>query len=167
MSQNFSFKKLHAYALLDRSVGNKLMNEELHWSLGDFNVIEQDQNGRSVQTAKPIGYYWRGVPPDATGIGGFYDVLGANNHTVEDGSYTKLREMSLSYEIGRLPGIAAAGDWSLTVTGRNLYTWTKFKGWDPEVGSTGGNLNSSALNAVAASQYPPRRTFSFTLNSRF
>lgn len=167
MSQNFSFRKLHAYALLDRSVGNKLMNEELHWSLGDFNALEEDQTGKSVETAKPIGYYWRAPAPDATGVGGFYDVLGSNSHTVEDGSYTKLREMSLSYEIGRLPGLAAAGDWSVTLTGRNLYTWTKFKGWDPEVGDSGGNLNSSALTAVAAYQYPPRRTFSFTVNSRF
>ncbi len=167
LAQNFSYKKLHAYALLDRSVGNKLMNQELHWSLGDFNVREQDQTGKSVEAAKPIGYYWRAPAPDAGGVGGFYDVLGSNSHTVEDGSYTKLRETSLSYDIGRLPGIAAAGTWSITVTGRNLYTWTKFKGWDPEVGDSGGNLNSSALNAVAGFQYPPRRTFSFTVNSRF
>ena len=168
LSQSFQWKKLYVYGLMDRSVGNELMNEELHWSLGDFMVEEEDQAGKSVQTAKPIGYYWRAPRPDGTGagVGGFYDVLGANNHTVEDGSYTKLRELSVSYAIGQIPGVRV-GDWTVTLTGRNLYTWTKFKGWDPEVGITGGNLNSSALNAVASYQYPPRRTFSFTVNSRF
>jgi TonB-linked SusC/RagA family outer membrane protein len=168
LSQSFQWKKLYIYGLIDRSVGNELMNEELHWSLGDFMVKEEDQAGKSVQSAKPLGYYWRAPRPDGTGagVGGFYDVLGANNHTVEDGSYTKLRELSASYNIGQIPGVRA-GDWTITVTGRNLYTWTKFKGWDPEVGVTGGNLNSSALNAVASYQYPPRRTFSFTVNSRF
>lgn len=74
--------------------------------------------------------------------------------------------MSLSYDIGKIRGLAI-GDWSMTLTGKNLYTWTKFKGWDPEVGSSGGNLGSAALTAVAAYQYPPRRTYTFTLNSRF
>jgi hypothetical protein len=168
MSHNFQWKKISVYGLLDRSVGNKLFNEEFHWSLGDFNVREEDQDGKTVATAKPLGYYWRAVPPEgpSTGVGGFYDVLGGNSHTVEDGSYTKLREMSLSYDVGKIRGLAI-GDWSMTLTGKNLYTWTKFKGWDPEVGSSGGNLGSAALVAVAAYQYPPRRTFTFTLNSRF
>ena len=168
MSHNFQWKKVTLYGLVDRSVGNKLFNQELHWSLGDFNVREEDQDGKTVETAKPLGYYWRAVPPEgpASGVGGFYDVLGSNSHTVEDGSYTKLREMSLSYDIGKIRGLAI-GDWSMTLTGKNLYTWTKFKGWDPEVGSTGGNLGSAALTAVAAYQYPPRRTYTFTLNSRF
>ena len=166
LSQTFQWKKLYIYGLVDRSVGNELMNEELHWSLGDFMVAEEDQTGKTVETAKPLGYYYRAPAPDAGGVGGFYDVLGGNTHTVEDGSYTKIREVSLSYAIGRIPYVNA-GDWTVTLTGKNLYTFTDFKGWDPEVGIGGGNLSSSALNAVAAYQYPPRRTFSFTLNSRF
>jgi hypothetical protein len=168
MTHTVSWKKFSLYGMLDRSVGNSLFNQELHWSLGDFNVAEEDQHGKTVQTAKPLGYYWRGVPPEgpASGVGGFYDVIGGNNHTVEDGSFTKLREASLSYDIGRIPGVSF-GQWSATLTGKNLYTWTDFKGWDPEVGSDAGNLGSAALVAVAAFQYPPRRTFTFTLNSRF
>jgi hypothetical protein len=167
MAQNFDYKRFSLYGLVDHSGGNKLMNEEVHWSLGDFMVEEEDQAGKSVQTAKPLGYYWRGVLPDhSLGVGGFYDVLGSNNKTVQDGSYTKIREVALSYNIGRIPYIGDA-EWSATITGKNLYTFTDFVGWDPEVGITGGNLNSSALNAVASYQYPPRRTFSFTLNTRF
>jgi len=167
MSHNVSWRRLNVFAMVDRSVGNELFNQELHWSLGDFMVREEEQTGKSVATAKPIGYYWRAPRPDhSSGVGGFYDVLGSNNHTVEDGSYTKLREVSLSYDIGELP-MVSMGRWSLTLTGRNLYTWTNFKGWDPEVGSGGGNIGSSAITAVAGFQYPPRRTFSFTINSRF
>ncbi|HUF26060.1 MAG TPA: SusC/RagA family TonB-linked outer membrane protein [Gemmatimonadaceae bacterium] len=166
-SHTVQYKRLSAFALIDRSHGNKLMNQELHWSLGDFMVEEQDQGGKTVATAKPLGYYWRAARPEnSNGVGGFYDVLGSNNHTVEDGSYTKIRELSLTYDVGSVP-VVGFGDWSLTLTGRNLYTWTKFKGWDPEVGTSGGNLNSSALNAVAGFQYPPRRTFTFTVNTRF
>jgi len=166
LAQTFTYKRFNLYGLVDHSQGNKVMNEELHWSLGDFMVREEDQTGKDVATAKPIGYYWRATAPDnSAGIGGFYDVLGANSHTVEDGSYTKIRELSASYSIGKIPKLM--GDWNFSVVGRNLYTFTKFKGWDPEVGLSGGTNNSAVINATAAYQYPPLRTFSFTLGSRF
>jgi TonB-linked SusC/RagA family outer membrane protein len=166
-SQNLQFKKFNLYALVDHSHGNDLMNEELHWSLGDFNVRDEDQDGKTVENAKPLGYYWRAPRPDhAAGVGGMYDVLGSNNITVESGQYTKIREITLSYNIGRLP-VLGLGDWTLSLIGRNLYTFTDFKGWDPEVGITGGNLNTAAVNAVAAYQYPQRRTFTVSVNTRF
>jgi hypothetical protein len=165
-SQNLQWRRINLYGLVDVSVGNKLMNEEIHWSLGDFMVDEEDQAGKSVEDAKPIGYYWRAPNPEnGAGVGGFYDVLGSNTHTVQSGTYTKIREISLTYNLGKVRGIA--GEWNVSAIGRNLYTFTNFRGWDPEVGITGGNLNSSALNAVAAYQYPPRRSFTLTLGSRF
>jgi hypothetical protein len=91
-----------------------------------------------------------------------YDVLGGNNVTIEKGTYTKLREMSASYQIGPVRGI---GDWSLSVVGRNLMTITDFLGWDPE---TGGNFaNTNAIGSVAQYQYPQSRTFTMTITTRF
>jgi len=144
-----------------------MMNEEVHWSLGDFNVRYEDQDGKTVESAKPIGYYWRAGQPDGagSGVGGWYDVLGGNSRTVEDAAFTKLRELSLAYNVGAVRGV---GDWTVTLIGRNLYTWTNFLGWDPEVGGTAGtNIASGALNGVAAYQYPPTRNFTITLGSRF
>ena len=163
MSHNFNWKKLTLYALLDGNYGNRLFNQEIHWSLGDFNVRYEDQDGKSVETAKPMGYYWRAPQPDnGAGVGGFYDVLGSNNQTVQKGSYTKLREVSLGYQLGAIRGI---GDFSLTLVGRNLYTITDFLGWDPEVG--GSVLESSGFGSVAGFQYPQTRTFTFTIGTRF
>lgn len=162
-SQNFNWKRLTVYALVDGSYGNKLFNEEVHWSLGDFMVRYEDQEGKNLGNAKPLGYYWRATSPDnGAGVGGYYDVLGVNNHTFEKGAYTKLREVSVSYAFGPIRGV---GDWSLSVVGRNLWTITDFLGWDPETG--GGVLNSSAIGAVAAYQYPQTRTFTVTLQTRF
>ncbi len=165
MSHNFQFRKFNVYALVDGSYGNKVFNQEIHWSLGDFNVRLEDQDKRTVETAKPLGYYWRGTAPDnAAGIGGLYDVLGSNNYTTQKGTYTKLREASVSYAIGPLRGV---GDWSVSLIGRNLWTITDFEGWDPEVGVSGTNLNSSAITAVAGFQYPQTRTFTFGISTRF
>lgn len=165
MSHNVQYKKFNLYALVDGNYGSRVFNQEIHWSLGDFNVGYEDQANRTVETAKPLGYYWRATAPDnAAGVGGLYDVLGTNNYTTQAGTYTKLREASLSYALGPVRGI---GDWSVSLIGRNLWTITDFLGWDPEVGVTGTNLNSSAITAVAGFQYPQTRTFTFSIGTRF
>jgi hypothetical protein len=165
VSQNMSWKKWNLYALVDASIGNSTFNQERHWSLGDFMVREEDQAGKSVGDAKPLGYYWRTTAPDnSAGVGGIYDILGSNNITTEDGAYYKLRELSIGYQLGRKFGLP---DLNLSLIGRNLVTITDFTGWDPEVGVSGTNLNSSALTAVAAYQYPQMRTFTFTVGARF
>jgi TonB-linked SusC/RagA family outer membrane protein len=165
LAQTFTFRKWSLYALLDGEFGRRVFNEEIHWSLGDFNVRYEDQGGKTVETAKPIGYYWRAPQPDnGSGVGGFYDVLGSNNVTVQKATFAKLRELSLGYAFGPIRGV---GDWSVTVVGRNLYTFTDFLGWDPEVGTGGTDLNSGAIGGVAAYQYPQIRTFTATISTRF
>jgi len=128
-----------------------------------------DQVGKSVQNAKPIGYYWRTSAADGFGgLGGFYDQLAPNSYSVEDASYAKLRELLVSYHIGP---IGHTGDWEISVVGRNLFTLTGYRGFDPEVGLSGGSqLNgagSAAINAVDAFTFPNLRTFTVGLSSTF
>ena len=169
-SNNVRYKRLNAYGLLDASLGGKIWNQGYHWSLGDFMSGGVDQIGKTVETAKPVGYYWRagpGVGGNALGTGGFYDILGPNRETVEDGSYAKLREVSVNYRIGRLPGLNR-GDWSVGAVGRNLAMWTKgYRGFDPEVGIPGGTLNNAALNGVDRYGFPNLRTVTLSISSSF
>lgn len=53
---------------------------------------------------------------------------------IEDGSYVKLREISLGYRFDA-PWVRATGasDIGLRVAARNLHTWTNYSGLDPEV----------------------------------
>ena len=85
---------------------------------------------------------------------------------MEDGSFIKLREVSLSYRLG---SVRKFGDWSVGLVGRNLKTWTKYSGLDPEVGSTtGSNSSTSALtNSTDAFGFPNVRTFTVFLTTRF
>jgi hypothetical protein len=165
-SQNVNYKRFSLYALVDAAIGQEVWNIGYHWSLGDFMTADQVQSGKSVETAKPIGYWWRrgAGPAGSSGVGGFYDVLGPNRFSVEDGSYTKLREVSLGYHLGDIGGV---GDWTFGLVGRNLYTWTDFRGFDPEVGITGQQLNSAALTAVAGYRFPNLRTFTFRIGTSF
>jgi len=166
-SSNFSYRKFTAYGLLDGAFGRKVWNEGYHWALGDFMAGTVDQAGKSVEDAKPIGYYYRAGPADvggSTGVGGLYNVLGPTSESVEDASYVKLREASLSYNIGPVGG---QGNWTLGLVGRNLYTWTKYRGYDPEVGRGGQQLNNAALNGIDYFSFPNLRTFTVQVSTAF
>ena len=77
-------------------------------------------------------------------------------------------QVTLTYRVGALGPVG--GDWTVGVTGRNLYTWTDYKGFDPEVGLVGtqaGTFGSGALTAVDAFTFPNLRSFSFNVSTRF
>lgn len=168
LSQNIDFKRFSVYGLLDASIGQRLWNIVEHWSLGDFQSSAVDQTGKSVETAKPVGYYWRRGPSQNpggnVGVGGLYDALSPSEWTFNDASYVKLREASVTYRVGE---VAGRGDWTVGFVGRNLHTWTKWRGFDPEGGSSLGVLNSSALTPITGFRFPNLRTYTVQLSSSF
>jgi TonB-linked SusC/RagA family outer membrane protein len=165
IGQNFQYRRLSVYALLQGVMGRMVHNQGYAWAHLDFMSNDIDQSGRSVQTAKPIGYYFRaGLPDNSGGIGGFYDILGPNSYNVMSSSYAKLRELSVSYNVGPVSGV---GNWTVSVIGRNLFTISNYRGFDPEVGQGGGLGNSAAINAVDAFTFPNPRTFTFALSTSF
>ncbi|MGE0441025.1 MAG: SusC/RagA family TonB-linked outer membrane protein [Gemmatimonadales bacterium] len=163
-ANDVQYRRLTLYTLLEASIGNDLNNQGEGWGLLDFNSAYFDQGGNTVETAKPVGYGWRAGSPESTGTGGFYDVLGPNNYNVEDASFAKLREVSLTYKLGQVMGV---GDWTLGLIGRNLLTITNYSGLDPETGAGTGSTGSSLINQVDAFGFPTLRTFTFSLSTRF
>lgn len=166
-TNDIQYKKLTLYTLLDATMGHRINNQTRGWGLLDFAARDFDQADRTVETAKPVGYGWRCGPPcNAGGTGGFYDALGPNNYNTENGSYAKLREVSLTYKLGP---IAGTGDWTLGLIGRNIFTITNYSGFDPEVGATGGgNVTGSGLiNQTDAFGAPQLRNFTFSVSTRF
>ena len=164
---NVQLKKLTLYALLDGTFGHSINNQGEGWGLLDFSSNYFDQAGKSVETAKPVGYGWRAAGPEGAGAGGFYDLLGPNTYNVEKGSYAKLREVSANYRVGRIAAIG--GDWTVGLVARNLYTFTKYSGFDPEVGVSNVNsqANSGLINQTDAFGFPPLRTFTFSFSTRY
>jgi TonB-linked SusC/RagA family outer membrane protein len=163
-SNNVQYKRLSLYALFDGTFGHDINNQGEGWGLLDFASGYFDQGGQSVETAKPIGYGWRVGGSEGIGTGGFYDLLGPNTYNVEDGSYVKMRELSLTYRVGAVRGI---GDWTVGLVGRNLMTFSSYSGYDPEVGVSGGQASSGLINQVDAFDFPTLRSFTFSLSTRF
>jgi TonB-linked SusC/RagA family outer membrane protein len=71
---------------------------------------------------------------DPVQLAAFHRDLAIQSPYVNDASFARLREVSASYTLPReLVRRVGAGSASLSVAGRNLHTWTRYPGMDPEV----------------------------------
>ena len=164
LSNTFNYKGLSVYALLHAEQGFDVYNQPLEWAVFRRNAGIYDEAGTPAEQQKPLGYYdaWYG------GANG----LAPDDEWVEDGSYVKLREVSARYrfdaeQLDAVPGLSAFTGLAVTLTGRNLITWTDYRGFDPEVGKDGGVTGSATLARVAGYQYPNFRTFTAGIELTF
>lgn len=85
---------------------------------------------------------------------------------IEDGSYLRLKTLSISYtvpeKISRKIGMQRL---MISLKGINLWTWTKYRGFDPEMSSSVGTSNSTL--GIDRSSYPASKTFTFNVNITF
>lgn len=99
---------------------------------------------------------------------------------VEDGTFGKLRELALSYQLKkqtlRKIGVGFLDNLKISIIGRNLYTLTDYTGHDPEVGyarsrtsgADRGYPSSSVTNdRIDYGNYPQFRSFSCSLQVKF
>ena len=95
----------------------------------------------------------------------------ANGETaayVQDGSYFKMRELNLSYNLPtrftqRIFGSSVRYA-RLTLSGRNLIRITDYQGLDPEVSNFG---NQAIVRNIDVAPYPPNRSFFFSVDLGF
>lgn len=90
------------------------------------------------------------------------------NGLIQDASFTKLRELSASYTLpASLAGRFGASRASVTVAGRNLYTWTKYPGLEPEASFLGGSTRGSGSAQWEQNVTPQLQQFVTTVNVSF
>lgn len=84
---------------------------------------------------------------------------------VEDGSYARLKEVTLSYTLpDKILGKLHIRSVQLALSGRNLYTLTRYSGYDPEVSIFGGSVYGKGADY---GPYPMAKTYLFSLNVTF
>ncbi len=133
----FRWRNLTLYALLDAEIGADVYNQTRGYSYRDEAAGDQDQFGKPEQNKKPRSYYQD-----------LYNVNGSSSWFVEDGTFMKVREVSLRYTFdadrvrGWFSGILGLDGLSLNVIGRNLLTLTDYSGYDPEAGGIIGRADN-------------------------
>jgi len=92
-----------------------------------------------------------------------YNWLGSDRY-VEDASFVRLRSVTFSYSFGKKLLRSLRMDEVRTyLTADNLYTWTKYRGQDPEVSMSSGPFGI----AIDNSRTPPTSRFSLGITTRF
>jgi hypothetical protein len=152
LSNNFTWRNFSLYALVDAQVGGEVYNQTNQRMYQWGRSADVDQVGKPQELKKPQDYYIA-----------LYAANDPSDYFVERGGYVKLREISFRYQLGGralglLSGVGARGA-TLSLIGRNLLTFTDYKGYDPEVGGTIVRLDSF--------DYPRYRTFSGSLEITF
>jgi len=158
----FVWGNFQLYAQVFGQVGGDIYNdarEELNERLAH---VQGDQTGKPEGLRKPYVYYDHG-PNSSMG-------LNQNGLPVdeffEDGTFLKLKEMSLEYRVPESMlntiGLGSIGADRLTLglVGRDLLTLTDYTGYDPEVGSPLRRVDTE-------SSYPIARQITFLLNVTF
>ena len=173
----FSYKGFDLSVQFSGSYGNKIMNYGRRFleitgstanqltSVMDYARVEMiDANG-------PVDYRNYKVTNPGTIMPRLSTESGVNNNTrvsdafVEDGSYIRLQNVSLSYTLPRkLLAKTFLSNVKLYCNVQNVFTLTKYDGFDPEVGSMRGN---ALLNGVDYSRYPSPRIYTVGLNVQF
>lgn len=158
MTNNFSYKGIGLNIFLTGSVGNDIYNASRIETEGMYSSRNQ-----STEVLKR----WRN-PGDITNMPRAListENVKASSRWIEDGSYLRVKNITLSYEfpkqmlkkifLTRLQFYASA---------QNLITFTKYKGFDPEVNQFG---NNATVQGIDWGTYPQVKTFVFGLNVEF
>jgi TonB-linked SusC/RagA family outer membrane protein len=91
--------------------------------------------------------------------------LKISDRFVESGSYLRIQNITLAYNFKtRLISKAKMNSARIYVAAQNLHTFTKYKGYDPELGSFN---NSVLLQNIDYGHYPTPRTFTIGANIEF
>ncbi len=152
---SIEFKGLDLQVFFQGVNGNKLFNCNRYFTEG---------NGYTNLGAEMINAWnGKGTSNSLPDPAGSADNLRASSRYIEDGSYLRLKNIQLGYKLP--PGLVAkAGitSWRFYLSATNLLTFTKYSGFDPEIGITNG-LDMG----VDRGNYPQARTFTIGTTLQF
>ena len=142
---SFSYKNITLSALLDIRQGGDVWNGTKGVTRG-FGT-SKDTEDRTTATIFPNSVFEDGTPNNVPIILGGqtynrnYGFTGLDELNIEDGSWVRLREVSLSYTFptNLLEKTKFVKKASLALTARNLFLSTKYSGIDPETNLTGAS----------------------------
>lgn len=155
LTNNFSYKDINLSIFLQGSYGNDIYNASRMETEGMYD----DKN----QTIAVLDR-WK-IPGQITNMPKARYKMLNSTYFVEDGSYLRVKSVSLSYNIrNKVLSRMGLSRVQPYFTANNLLTWTSYSGMDPEVNQWG---NSGAVQGVDWGTYPQSKSFVFGINIEF
>ena len=156
---NFRYKRFNVSMLFNGVQGNDIANGNL---LTIGNASGQFQN------ISQSAYYnaWRGEGTTNTHPRIGYDTIGdiaITDRIIEDGSFLRLNNLTVGYDFPT-NNTDLFQRFNVFVTAQNLFTWTKYSGYNPEISSFSYD---GLRNGVDWNGAPDAKTISLGLNINF
>jgi hypothetical protein len=164
------FRSLSFSFQFDWTHGNNIYNLTRQWlyspagGSGGSGGISKDFDEPITINGKPGAYvnYYQSL----------YNLVNPSSWFVENGSYVRLRDLSLSYDFSPMMKVSWVKRLSATFSARNLLTFTKYKGMDPEntsaVNGQGGTITGTgAFYGVDYFGVPNLKSYQFGINLGF
>ena len=149
-------------AQLDGSFGGDIFNFTRR--LGSLFVFGTTEDyGFELDGTAPIDYYRNSSYTSPSGETTAYGTFSLFENWVEDGSFVKLRELSVSYAVpAEMVGGLGFSGLRATLYGRNLFSIDNYSGYDPETNVAG---QSNTVRGYDFVQVPIPRTVGLTLSA--
>lgn len=156
----FRYKNFSLSASFIGSHGNDVYNQQLA-ALSDLSTNSQNRLRAAVFNA------WSPERPDAKfpSVSAYRtsDMSWCTDRFVEDGSYLRLANLSLAYNIRIKDKRSILKNIYVGVSAKNLFCWTDYSGYDPDVNIYGNVLRYG----IDMGAYPAARTYMFDLKLTF
>ncbi|RKD92363.1 TonB-dependent receptor [Mangrovibacterium diazotrophicum] len=178
IGNTFAWKGFDLNVYLTGSYGNEVVNYQRRWlenPRGNTNLLKSalgyahldliDSEGpndyRNIEIVSGDPYMPRMAASSASSTSNFR----FSDRFVEDGSYLRIQSISLGYNFPRsVTNKLGVDNLKIYTNLQNVYTFTKYSGYDPEIGST----NQDALmTGIDNARYPSPRIYTFGLNVTF
>ncbi|MCZ8353505.1 MAG: SusC/RagA family TonB-linked outer membrane protein [Cyclobacteriaceae bacterium] len=162
ISSNASWKNLSLYFIIDWQKGGDVYNYTKQLLYFNERHGDLDQSRRPEGQRHFTPYYSQQL----------YNAANPSSFFIEDASFVKIRELSLSYSLGKsiFEKLGKVGsyfhDARISLIGRNLFTFTNYTGFDPEV-AVRNNAASPTNFKLDEFSYPNFRTYSLSIQVRF
>ena len=158
-TNNLSWKDFNLSFMLQGSQGNDIFNYNLtDITMSNIGNITKDAYDHRWTPTLASG----GSPAWPKPTAGYTRTWLVSDRYVENGSYLKMKYITLSYDWRKpVKGIEKIG---FSLTANNLFTITDYSWFDPDVNAGGSN---AACPGVDSYSYPSARSFAFGVNFIF
>lgn len=161
---SFNYKALTFGFQFDWVYGSHLYNQTKEWQYRDGISGDFDKAVNIAGTTAAYTAYYRSAYADAIGARNG-DRDGTKDYFYEGSSFLRLRNIYLGYDFSKYLGSKIFKRAVLTFTGRNILTFTKYSGFDPEISS--GASNSPFDRGVDHSSMPNSKSYQVGLSLGF
>lgn len=153
ITPTLTYRAFRLSALFNHRGGNYLYNntEEFRCGSSSFSMCDAVNDPKASQAVQ------------AAAIA--KNTYGTSYGFIEKADFWKLRELSATASLpARWAGKMGASSLAITVAGRNLKTWSDYRGFDPEIQGASNNANFTTFDFLTQ---PPLRQWSLRLDMNF